>query len=164
MLDRWLLRGVLSLLFVGSRGEREGGERQREGGREKERERGGRERRGGERGGGSGGGERQRQLSMLLYVHRSTETMKIIRDGETRSSTSTFTQLLSSGLWHECIIRNTQTVHGITQDKYFKDRSAVSLFQSSSRYLYGARRLIGRLIMVGVRVSLDQTVCPQLHT
>ena len=33
---------------------------------------------------------------MLLYVHRSTETMKIIRDGETRSSTSTFTQLLSS--------------------------------------------------------------------
>ena len=101
MLDRWLLRGVLSLLFVGSRGEG-GGERQREG-VERKRERGG-ERGGGERergreweGGGVGGGrERQRQLSMLLYVHRSTETMKIIRDGETRSSTSTFTQLLSS--------------------------------------------------------------------
>ena len=68
-----------------------GGETER-GGRERERE-------GGERGGGEGGRERD----------RSTETMKIIRDGETRSSTSTFTQLLSSGLWHECIIRNTHS-------------------------------------------------------
>ena len=81
MLDRWLLRGVLSLLFVGSRGEG-GGERQREG-VERKRERGGRERRRGERegreweGGGVGGGERETEtvinVTLRPQIHRDHE-------------------------------------------------------------------------------------------
>ena len=47
-------------------------------------------------------------VEVLLYVHRNR---RLIRDGEPRTATSTFTQLLSSESWLvECCFTSTETI------------------------------------------------------
>ena len=59
---------------------------------------------------------------MLLYVHRDLRT---IRDGEPRTATSTFTQLLSSDILDQCCFTATETIRTVRDGE---PRTATSTF------------------------------------
>ena len=83
----------------------------------------------------------RKQGLLLQCCFTSTETIRTIRDGESRTSTSTFTQLLSSvDSLTQCCFTSTETTRTIRDGEYMTSTSTFTQLLKSKVYPHRLQR------------------------